>query len=167
MRKTVILFLAFIIVGFCFPNANLFPEQSNSPQSINRKNWISGEINMIGAGFRYERTLNLNWSVGTNIYFQFFSLFAYGDFGADFSTRFYPSAKRFYIEADVGFHSNLGSMFGPDNIGVAISPGFGWKIFIGTPKGFFMDIGIKSPQMFGNEGYAMAIVPYIGFGGAF
>ena len=148
--------------------ANARTEDNKTRKYANaRDNYISVEINMGGAGFRYERMLNSIFSLGTNIYFQYFGYFSFGDFGLDFTTRIYPGGAAFYFGVDFGFHFNLDNYRTQSNLGFAITPGIGVKIDAGRPGDFFMDIGIKSPQLFGLAGYNPAFVAYIGFGGAF
>jgi len=168
MKKLILCLMLIIFINtFLFSNEDEPTEISQNEKLTELYiNWISGELNMAGAGFRYERMLNSKFSMGTIVYFQFYGIVSIGDLGIDFTTRFYPAGKIFYIGVDIGFHFVIRSIFGWENLGFAITPEFGVKIDVGKPGGFFIDIGIKTPQVIGWDGYSTAIVPYIGFGGS-
>ena len=148
-------------------------------------NWISAEL-AYGGGLRYERMLNSQWSLGADVYFQVSGLstliytlrdeFSLRDeFEIDATTRFYPWAKRFYIGLGLGVHGYSYGYYdynGYDRygytVGFAITPGLGWKIDIGNPGGFFLDLGIKVPVTYGGYyGIAVSPIPNVGLGWAF
>jgi hypothetical protein len=157
-------------------------------QSNVRNNWVSGEVSILGGGARYERMLGPNFSVGANVYYSTLFLF-WNELEVGASGRWYPGGSIFFVEAGLGYHwhsalttsglfGNGGSLF-EDITGVAISPGLGWKIDVGSPGGFFINPGIKVPITLGARsgwydwttkskfGVGIGIVPYIGLGGAF
>jgi len=170
-------------------------KMESSPQADSRKlassqpagtakNYMSGELNMGGFGFRYERILNPYFSLGTNIYFQYYGIWTFFNTGIDITSRYYPFKKYLYISADFGFHfmiyeySYRSYSSGryqtrystEEGIGLAITPGIGCKIEFNNRGKFFMDVGFKTPQIFnliGNKVYHTTLVPYIGFGGSF
>jgi len=161
-------------------------------QTSDAKNWISGEVGLLGFGARYERMLNSQWSVGGNIYWS--SLFFFwNDWGIDASARYYPGimGKTFFVGLAFGFHTHTGTYdyeytsygvtytdtwFGSVN-GVAITPEVGWKIDVGDANQFFLQPGIKLPLTLGmleSRGTSKSefrigfgIVPYLGMGYAF
>jgi len=147
-------------------------------KSNSKNNWISGEISIVGGGFRYERMLNPKISLGVNAYYN--TLFFVNDFAADFSFRFYPGTV-FFLGVGAGFHVNYWTVIFASRqvIGAAITPEVGWKIDPGDPGGFFMSPGIKVPVIFGVSstssyfwgrttggifGVNFGIVPYFGMG---
>ena len=143
-----------------------------------RRNWISGEVNFIGVGARYERMLGPKLSLGVNAYWSSLLFLFGGDLGADVSFRFYPWGKTFFMGAGLGFHqhSTLGLV---GSRGGAITPELGWKIDVGNAGGFYLQPGVKYPIiLFGvgagfaevAEGLGVAFgfgVPYLGMGYAF
>jgi hypothetical protein len=156
MKKVfMVLVLALIIAGGVFAQ--------------DAKNWISGEVSILGAGARYERMLTPKFSLGADVYWT--SLFFFwNDFGANAVGRFYPWAGKFYTELGLGLgvHTGLTAMTGVD-----IVPGLGWKIDVGKKGGFFIEPGIQVPitlgvdQYWGGFGAGVGVRAYLGLGGAF
>ncbi|MCL2269916.1 MAG: hypothetical protein FWC24_01100 [Treponema sp.] len=155
---------------------NITPDGSSPRKTAKiRNNWISGEINMVGGGLSYERMLHSKWALGANFYYQYFG-FVYNDLGIDVHARLYPSGRVFYLSVGIGYHGyeseyyydSYGGYTSTYDYVFAINPGLGWKIDVGKPGGFFMDIGFKVPQLIGGHmRYTLNFVPHIGFGGAF
>jgi hypothetical protein len=156
------------------------------PASSYAKNWISGEVNILGAGVMYERMLNKTIGIGANVYWN--TLILWNELGADFVFRIHPGGGAFYFGTAVGYHIHTGdyeyktysgytgTFFGAVT-GVAVTPELGWRIDFGDPGGFFMQPGVRVPITFGllesygasKEAFAFGwgVVPYIGFGFAF
>ena len=150
-------YLCIVLLFIMTLSVNVSAQDEIKPEKITNvyKNWISGELNMLGVGFRYERMLNSQWSVGANLYFQYFGILLNAAFGMDFSPRFYPSGKVFYIGLDLGLNMSFLTIPyyyphtrylaknrddpGYGNFGFAFSPGFGFKIDVGSQGGFFID----------------------------
>jgi len=136
-------------------------------QSGNIKNWISGEVSLLGAGVRYEYMLKPNISIGGSSYWNTFFLI-WSDWGIDFSFRYYPG-KIFYFGVGAGFHQQWtifsvlsGGRFG-NVMGLAITPEVGWKIDVGSPGGFFVSPGMKLPISLGVN-WQRGYYGYYGYG---
>jgi len=178
----LLLVLAVIITGGLFAQEN----------SSGIKNWISGEVGVLGIGVRYERMLNSHWSIGGNGYWNNLFLFL-NDLGIDVTARYYPWGKSFFVGMGLGYHlrgslyeyddtdsrgyTHTYSWFGTIN-GAAITPEVGWKIDVGSEGGFFLQPGIKLPITLGaleilggtnktefRAGFS--VVAYLGMGYAF
>jgi hypothetical protein len=170
MKKTVLLLvLVVLITGGAFAQSS--SAQSSSEQSF-AKNFISGEINIVGGGVMYERMLNQKMSLGVNLYYS--TLFIINDVGLDIQLRFYPGImnKTFYVGASLGPHIHIGDFrdeydkfmgysgwFASSSdyefmngmiLGVAFTPEAGWKFNFGKTVGFFMQTGIRLPITFGT-----------------
>ena len=174
MKKLVlILVFANVIVGGIF---------SQEKSANIRNNWISGEVNILGGGVRYERMLNEHVSLGVNVYYSTLFFF-WNEFGVDAAMRLYPSGKAFYFGLNAGYHVHSAITADSDNFidveamdGGAFTPEIGWKIDVGRPGGFFIQPGIKVPITLGMKekaigdrefGVGVGVVPYFGLGGAF
>jgi uncharacterized protein YbjQ (UPF0145 family) len=157
-------------------------ESSTEKYANVRSNWLSGGPIGAGAGLMYERMLGRNLSVGADIYYMFYGIIVYQDFGLNAKARFYPWGKTFYLGAALGlnsclvWHNNDGDSDDDEgeNRGgysskpsFAFSPEFGWRIDVGKPGGGFVDFGVKVPMPFGGDIEDIIFAPYIGFGGAF
>ncbi|MDR2701462.1 MAG: hypothetical protein LBB72_03415 [Spirochaetaceae bacterium] len=191
MKKVLfVVVLAMIIAGGVFAQA-----RRGAPAAA--KNWISGEVGLLGAGSRYERMLSSNLSIGANVYWN--SLFFFwNEFAVDGSFRFYPvqaSWGGFFVGGALGFHIHTGTyQYEYDSIwvsggratgtwfgsvfGVAITPEVGWKIDVGAKNKFFLSPGLKLPVTFGmlrpylglskkEFKVGFGVVPYFGMGYAF
>jgi hypothetical protein len=173
MKKTVLLLVLVVFVtGGAFAQSS--SAQSSSEQSF-AKNFISGEINILGGGLMYERMLNQKMSLGVNLYYS--TLIFVGDAALDIQFRFYPGImnKTFYVGASLGPHYHMGNFkdeydefmgysgwfasssdYGFDKgiiFGVAFTPEAGWKFNFGKTVGFFMQTGIRLPITFGWSGW--------------
>jgi hypothetical protein len=158
-----------------------------SSSSSDIKNYISGEVNILGGGFRYERMLTDKMSIGANAYWQTF-FFLWNEIEAGGSFRFYI-APFFYVGGGLGFHIHTGTYeysygYGLTGTwwgsitGVALTPDIGFKFDFGDPGGFFLSPGVKVPITFGvREEYlyymdsefavGVGVVPYVGLGFCF
>ena len=151
-----------------------------------QKNWISGEVGLIGAGVRYEFMLNDKLSIGGNAYWNSFFFF-WNEMGISASARYYLFGNLF-VGAGVGFNMHTGTYKESSNgyeyswfakiTGGAITAEVGWKIDVGQPGKFFIQPGLKIPVTFGmREPYwtgddkkfaiGFGVVPYFGMGFAF
>ena len=184
-----------------------------------------GYVVPTGVGMKYERMLNKNWSLGGDLYFQALPIITDGylQLGGGITTRLYPFGKAFYIGLGLGVDAilngveynyingievdsekylnysassgDIGKRVYNDFLGISITLELGWRIDLGKTGGFYMDIGVKIPQVIGwrneqiyieepNYGYSgwydskyesktygdeyrFEVVPYIGFGIAF
>jgi hypothetical protein len=168
-------FTVFLILVMMAGAGSISAQESKS----DAKNWISGEVSLLGGGARYERMLGSKFSVGGDVYFSSFFIvwneFEVGAFG-----RFYPLENGFFVEAGLGYHLHtaltLGGGLGLRSkvvSGIGITPAVGWQIDVGRPGGFFISPGIKFPITLGVNtltskfGAGFGIVPYIGLGAAF
>jgi len=179
MKKSVlILALAATVAG------GVFAQRAAAGEASTAKNWVSGELSILGVGARYERVMNPKLTVGANAYFSTLIVFSDIDLGG--SVRYYPWGGKFFVEGALGFHiHNVFLLLGNVAItGAAITPGVGWKIDVGNKGGFFIQPGIRVPITLGvvklgglAAGYNDAedgdftadwgIVPYFGMGWAF
>jgi hypothetical protein len=155
-RLVLLLVIATVVVGGVFAEE----KAANS-----HNNWISGELNILGVGLRYERMLSPNFSIGANAYVN--TLIIAANAGVSAVARYYPWAKTFYLELGVGFGSSSGlgtevtiiekgtgtesTWGGVTTTGVIINPGLGWKIDVGEPGGFFINPGIIVPIAIGTQ----------------
>jgi hypothetical protein len=156
-KKVVVgLILVMIVTG------GAFAQKSASA----KKNWISGEVGLLGAGLRYERMLGEKLSLGVDAYWQS-TFFIWNDMGAVVAARLYPWGGIFFAELGLGFNYHtgtgtyeyeyeiLGRKFTEESIGlmattgVGIVPGIGWKIDVGKPGGFFLTPQIHLPLTLG------------------
>ena len=151
-----------------------------------RKNWLSVGPTLAGFDFKWERMLHRKWSLGTDAYFQSFGFsngFSSSEFGVEGTVRYYPFGKVLYMGLGLGIHGyeyeylTQGRYTWSDKIsnndyavGFGITPELGVKIDAGAAGGFFMDIGLKIPLIFGGREdgvFSFNVVPCIGFGKAF
>ena len=182
MKKfACLLILAMLAAGAVFA-------QEESDGVLN--NWISGEVNVFGGGFRYEYAFNPSLSLGFNTYAS--TMVFFYEIGADIAFRFYPGGKVFFLGLGAGYHWHMeffGGVQAPSNAeasliavmrGFAVTPDIGFKIDVGKKGGFFLSPGIKVPITIGRVGEISAyegftdeigvkvgVVPYFAFGGAF
>ena len=172
MAKKIILglALALVVAGGVFA-------QEEALGSAGIKNWISGEVSILGGGVRYERMLTDKMSIGANAYWTTLIFFADLEVGASF--RYYVWKQLLFVGGGLGFHMHRGTYkydyeysyydydwyYGYSGVrrtatgsgtwfgyatGVAISPEVGFRIDVGdTPGGFFLQPGIKIPITFG------------------
>jgi len=159
MKKLVFcLVLVMLVTGVVFAEGR--------PANI-RDNWISGEINILGAGLRYERMLSENFSVGATLYGSTL-IMTLDTSGIGAFARFYPFGKTFYLELGLGYGQNSDMAFDegvtivnadgtrdPYNLvktsGLDITPGLGWRIDVGKEGGFFLNPGISLPVTIGKQ----------------
>ena len=160
---------------------------SGSSSSMNMaRNWISGEISILGVGARYDFQVNNSFSVGVTGFFN--TLILWNAIGFQVAGRFYPGVMKnsFYAELGLGFGWVTGTESG-DYIdwvyitrGLMVTPAIGWKLKFGSrPKGFFINPQLGVPIVFGKRTYdtwndaegefkiGFHVRPAIGFGGAF
>jgi hypothetical protein len=109
------------------------------------KNWISGDISLIGGGVSYERSLTPKFSIGGTAFFHFF--FIALSSGIEVTGRFYPWAGVFYTGLGLGFGTNFILN------GVMITPAVGWKIDLGKPGGFYINPEASLPIVLGKYSY--------------
>jgi hypothetical protein len=134
------------------------------------KNWISGEVGLLGGGVRYERTLNEKWSIGGEFFWN--SLFFFwNSLGVEVAARYYPWAGTFYAELGAGF----GTVTGTEDYtytysgrsytllevpystaGFMIAPAVGWRIDVGQPGGFYLNPSVAIPMVLGAKSYTWA-----------
>jgi len=147
MKKKIILLLvlAVIVAGGVFAESGV-------------KNYISGEVSLLGGGARYERMLTDSWSIGGTYFWNTFFILTDSS-GVMADVRFYPGAGKFFIELGLGFgwvdSWNLLSLLAVRDTlyGVMLSPGIGWRIDFGDPGGFFINPMISVPMVIGGATY--------------
>jgi hypothetical protein len=143
-----------------------------------KKNWISGNVGILGGGAQYERVLTPYLSIGAGAYYYTLILFA--NMGGEANVRFYPLTfvsaiaensilRGFYVDAGLGFGLSWGAVdfdyeyefFGTTykgtesewgtTTGFLIRPGLGWKFDVGKPGGFFLEPHVAVPIVLGNQ----------------
>ena len=159
-------------------------------QTSSAKNWISGEVSLMGVGVRYEYMLNPGLSIGVNAYWNTLFWF-WNEVGVDISARWYPNVSwggPFFVGLALGYHIHTGTYeytgtyggtyewFGSVT-GGAITPELGWKVDVGDAAKFYLQPGIKFPITLGvleaygasDSGFRLGfgIVIYLGMGYAF
>ncbi|MDR0290506.1 MAG: hypothetical protein LBI06_06185 [Treponema sp.] len=140
-KKGIVLLLLLTI----FVTGTVFAQRAASTPA----NWISGEVSLLGIGVRYEHMLTDNFSIGGNIFFHSF-FFIWNSFGANFTGRWYPSGRIFYVEAGMGYGWQSGLSGDLYTIhGLMFAPGVGWRIDFGAPGGFFINPMISTPIVLG------------------
>ena len=128
--------------------------------------WISGEVSLLGAGFRYDRSLNEFFSLGVNLFFNFTEVVDTYEIimaiGLVATARFFPLAtgnifllRSIYLELGVGwggasrnYSNNIQHAFG-----FMLAPAVGWRIDVGRPGGFFINPFVSFPLVFGDDAY--------------
>ena len=115
------------------------------------KNWVAGNVGLLGAGAQYERVLTPKLSVGGGVYW--YSLFLlWNNLGVEGTVRWYPLEGKvagFFAEAGVGFGLRTGLF---NTIGFLIRPGVGWKFDVEQPGGFYVEPSLSMPIVFGRQG---------------
>ena len=137
-------------------------------QSDGIKNWVSGEVSILGGGVRYEYMLFPNLSLTANAYIN--TLIVWNDWGFTAGARYYPFSQGFIgglfgeLALGFGYHSGVGKLSYTDSddfdweyndwvktLGFVISPGVGLKIDVGPPGGFYIQPGLKVPIVLGSK----------------
>jgi len=90
--------------------AALLPPEPDTAPPARRRNWFSTDISFIGLGFRYERNLTDQFSVGARVFVNFvFDMWnwdldtTYLSLGALATARFFPWGFPFYLELGMGW----------------------------------------------------------------
>jgi len=140
------------MVGICIYQ---FAQDSGS----SAKNWISGEVGLLGGGIRYERMLTEKLSVGGTVFFNSFFLL-WNSIGVNATARYY-FWKGLYGELGVGYGTVTGTEDYNDGgwsyrwvyttQGAMITPGIGWKIDLGQPGAFFINPHADGPDCPGDQ----------------
>jgi hypothetical protein len=154
-KKRFIVFVVLVIFAL-IAAGGLFAQEGGS--SV--KNWISGDLSLLGAGVRYERILNDNFSIGGTVFFHSFFLF-WNSIGVNVTGRWYPWAENFYAELGIGYGTINGTEDYTSNgktyswsytvNGVMITPGVGLRIDVGSPGGFFINPMVSLPIVLGSK----------------
>jgi hypothetical protein len=114
------------------------------------KNWISGQVSLLGGGAGYERTLMPILGVGGEAYFtSFFGIFT--TIAAEGFAKWYPFKKTFYVKLGLGFGYSPSFEGAKGNPGFLVDPAVGWKIDVGKPGGFFIEPKAGIPIVIGKE----------------
>ncbi len=120
------------------------------PTSEKPKSFLSGNFNLVlfypGIGMSYENMVSDKFSIGAEIGTDVFILPYY-----KFRTRVYPTGKTFYAELDIGMIAIVVP---------AISPYIGWKIDVGKPNDWYLDIRLGGDLSL----YTGYFLPKISFG---
>jgi len=143
MNKKLIL-LVMLVLLLAVVSGNLFAQSGP-------KNWIYGQVGLLGIGAGYERILMPKISVGAEGYWNNFFFF--------FNTSVFEAYGRYYFYK--GIYGKLGLGFGlstqkgagwdKKTPGFAIDPGVGWKIDVGKTGGFYIEPKISIPIILGKE----------------
>ena len=131
------------------------------------KNRLSGEASVLGAGLRYERSLNDIFSLGANIFWQTFNDSV--DFGVLASARLFPGDSIFFLELGLGYgymeriylykFQGYDILFGErmmngsiiyKNSGFMINPVIGLS-FSRKTRGFLTDVFFSVPILLGER----------------
>jgi hypothetical protein len=157
-----------------------------------KRNWVSGEVSIVGAGARYEFMINEKLSVGVNAYWTSL-FFIFNDLGVNAVARYYPWGKMFYagLGLGLGIHTgvepfkkdgkDMGDVGLITRTGFDIVPEVGWKIDVGQPGGFFLNplvqaaLTLGTPEAVisvsgdtkGDFGLSFGVRPAFGMGWAF
>lgn len=126
------------------------------------KNWVSGQVGIIGGGAGYERTFSPSLGVGAEAYYTSFFGFV-KTIAVEGFAKWYPLKGRvFYVKVGLGYGNlNMLESFsiggGTGNIetkefsGFLVDPAIGWKIDVGQPGGFFIEPKLGLPIVIGNS----------------
>jgi hypothetical protein len=146
-KRLLVLVLMAVVVGGLFAQ--------------DQRNWISGEVSLLGGGARYEFMLNEKFSVGATVFFQSFFLF-WNSLGINATGRFY-FWKGLYAEVGAGYGTITGTedytspgsswthTFAYVVNGFMLTPAIGWKIDVGNPGGFFINPMVGVPLVLGSR----------------
>jgi hypothetical protein len=166
MKKRFVAFaLALVVAGGVFAQSDgSGGGRGGSARSGDPKNWISGQVSLLGGGAQYERMLTPKFSVGGGAYFN--SLFFFwNNLGIKAIGRFYPWMG-LYVELGAGWGYRTGTedyeyeQYGYKYTaaktwyavsGFLLEPGVGWKIDFGSPGGFFIEPMVSVPLVFGSR----------------
>jgi hypothetical protein len=159
MKKVVFMMvLAAIIAG------GLFAQEKP-------KNWVYGQVSLLGGGAGYERFLFPSLSVGGEVYYNSFFVL-WNSLVVEGYAKYYPlKGKVFYAKLGLGFGTvtgledydytfqgvtyTYGSQFYATR-GFLLDPGVGWKIDIGQPGGFFMEPKVGLAIVLGKKDYGLS-----------
>ena len=176
-RPLVCIVLMLVCTGFALAQEQTEEdgETTSVAQEKEVKNWISGEVSILGGGARYERMLTEKMSIGANAYWTTLILFTDLEVGASF--RYYVWRQILFVGGGLGFHMYRGTYIDwfAYVTGVALTPEIGFRIDVGDTGGFFLQPGLKIPITFGAVSLdtgnrfrvGVGVVPYLGLGGAF
>jgi hypothetical protein len=131
------------------------------------KNWVYGQVGLIGGGLGYERFLTPALSIGGEFYYNSFFII-WNSIGAEAYAKFYPlSGKVFYAKLGLGFGTvtgtedyeyegiTYGSQFYSTR-GFLLDPGVGWKIDVGQPGKFFIEPKASVAIVLGKKDYGLS-----------
>ena len=169
MRKIMVMLL---FTGVIFTvNAQ---ENKRVKYANERDNWVSGGLTVparylgISIGAQYERMLGSKISIGADFSYTFYS--SSNDLSMDAFFRYYPWGKTFYLGTGLGFDCidlRKSSFY---YFTAGLCPEIGWKIERGVAGGFFLQPGIKFPDVIylgGGVAFGFSPCIYIGMGYAF
>jgi hypothetical protein len=136
------------------------------------KNWVYGQVGLIGGGIGYERFFFPSLSIGAEGYFNSF-FFLFNSFGGEAYAKFYPfKGKTFYLKLGLGFGVVTGiddyEYTDPDPVwggtytssepystkGFLIDPALGWKIDVGQPGKFFIEPKLGLAIVMGKQKFS-------------
>jgi hypothetical protein len=114
------------------------------------KNWVYGQVGLIGGGAGYERFLFPSLSIGGEVYFNSFFIL-WNSLAVEAYAKYYPlKGKVFYAKLGLGFGTVTGTEdYTYNNVtygsqlystkGFLLDPGVGWKIDVGEPGKFYIE----------------------------
>jgi hypothetical protein len=150
--KKLILFLVLTVLAV----GGIFAQEKYDGSS---KNTIAGTILSVS----YERSFNQKFSAGIETGMFLLALAILDDtehspqlplalpFYVDAFARWYPFKKAFYAELGLGFATGKGLAEDYSVGGFLIKPELGWKLDIGQPGKFVLDLGLGMAIAFGGK----------------
>jgi hypothetical protein len=133
------------------------------------KNWIAGQVSLLGVGAQYERILTPQFSVGATVYFNSLFLF-WNNFGVAVIGRYYPPLEviELFTELGVGYGYKTGITGDiTEWSGLLVEPAVGIKFDLGEPGKFFIEPRIAVPIVIGLERKLSANKEGFGIGATF
>ncbi|GMO16849.1 MAG: hypothetical protein LBG79_01080 [Spirochaetaceae bacterium] len=127
MKKKVFLGLAILMLAA----GGVFAQEK-------AKNTIAGGLDLglfSGVSIDYERMLNDKFALGIEAGYDL-AFFIIPDIFADVQVKWYPWAGKFYADLGAGYAQIFYVV-----PAIMITAGAGWKIDIGKPNGFILDLG--------------------------
>jgi len=143
------------------PAGEILPRPQRTPLASgdgNRVNWLSKEATFLGGGIRYERDINNVFSVGGNVFSNYFPNWML--FGVTGTVRFFPGSFPFYLEFGAGFGAMDNFELDRSPVGLMVAPAIGAR-FGGQTRRLFVNPFVSLPVVIGN---GVGVQPRLGVG---